>query len=154
FGTQTVTFPAGSADGATQTVTITPSNDTLVEGNETVNLKLQNLNTTLDGQASLGNTASAVTIQDNDTASLAIAATATVTENGGAQTITVTLTTSSGATLATALSADVVDAGGGTATSGTDYTVFGTQTVTFPVGSGNGATQTVTITPINNSAFD
>src|SRR5262249_13881951 len=142
FGTQTVTFAAGSANGATQTVTDPKSDDKADGGNETVNLTLQKLNTTLNGQASLGNTACVVTITDDDTASLAIQATKTVTEGGGAQTITVTLTTSGG-TLGTALSAQVVDAGGGSAISGTDYSAFGTQTVTFAAGSANGATQTV-----------
>src|SRR5438477_497211 len=112
------------------------------------------VNPTLNGQATLGNTSSVVTITDNDTATLAIAATTTVTEGGGAQTITVTLTTSAGATLATALTAQVVDAGGGSATSGSDYSAFGTQTVTFAIGSANGATQTVTVTPINDTLVE
>src|SRR5262249_35637190 len=73
FGTQSVSFGPGSGPGDTRTVILTPINDTLVEGNETVKLKLQNLNTTLNGQASLGNTDSVVTIDDNDTAKLRIA---------------------------------------------------------------------------------
>src|SRR5262249_31940854 len=68
LGTQTVTFSPGSGNGATQTVTLTPINDVLVEvPDETVNLQLQNLKTTLNGQASLGNTNSTVTIADNAT---------------------------------------------------------------------------------------
>src|SRR5207244_8304513 len=101
-----------------------------------------------------------VTIQDNDTATLAIQATRTVTEQGGGQTITVTLTASDGAggtaTLAPGitLTADVVDAGGGTALSGTDYTAFGTQSVSFGPGSGDGATRTVTLTPSNDTLVE
>jgi hypothetical protein len=114
---------------------------------------LQNLNTTLNGQASLGTTSGVVTIDDNDTASLSVAAATSVTEQGGAQNIVVTLTTSDGAggtaTLGAGitLTADVVDAGGGSASSGTDYTALGTQTVTFNPGDGNGATENASITP-------
>jgi hypothetical protein len=66
-------------------------NDTLLEGSETVSLTLQNLN----GSAvtkSLGNTANVTTITDDESATLAIAATSTVTEQGGAQNVGVTLT--------------------------------------------------------------
>src|SRR5204863_153210 len=58
FGSQTVSFGPGSGNNARRTVTLTATNDTFVEGNETVNLRLQSLITTLDAQASLGNTLS------------------------------------------------------------------------------------------------
>src|SRR5262249_25132851 len=152
FGVQRVLFGPGSGDGASQSVTLNVSNDALVEGSETVDLRLRNLNTTLDGQASLGNTAGAVTIADDDTAAPPIAAATPVTEQGGGQGVAVTLTTSDGAggtaTLApgVSLSADVVDLKTGTA-GAADYAPFGTQTVTFGPGSGDGDTRTVTLTP-------
>ena len=159
FGTQTVTFNGGALSGATRNTTLTPVNDTLLEGSETVALTLQNLN----GSAvtkSLGNTANATTITDDESATLAIAATSTVTEQGGAQNVGVTLTiTGSGSgTFALGdgitLTADVVDAGTGTATSGADYTAFGTQTVTFNGGAATGATQNTTLSPVNDRLLE
>jgi hypothetical protein len=149
--------------GATRNTTLTPTNDTLVEGNETVKLRLQNLAKPATVAASLGPIVdNTTTISDNDTATLSIEATKTVTEQGGSQTITVTLTTTDGgagtATLApgVTLTADVVDLLTGTATSGVlnDYTPFGTQTVSFGPGSGNAATRTVALTPVNDSAVE
>ena len=161
FGTQTVTFNPGASTGAVQYVTLTPINDTLVEGNESVNLRLQNLGKPATVAASLGTINNTTTITDNDTATLAIEATKTVTEQGGAQTITVTLTTTDGgagtATLApgVTLTADVVDLlTTDPATSGTDYTAFGTQTVSFGPASGNEATRTVTLTPTNDATVE
>ena len=63
-------------------------------------------------------------------------------EDGGAHSVDVQLVTPAGVTLAPGVSitANVVDANSGTATSGLDYSVFGVQGVTFGAGSGNGAT--------------
>lgn len=160
FGTQTVSFAAGSVHGATANVTLSVTNDSLVEGSETVQLRLQNLRPTVSGQAALGNVNSAVTIQDNDTATIAIQPTKTIVEQSGPQTIMVTLTTSDGAggaaTLAPGITlrADVVDVGGGTATSGTDYEAFGTQAVTFGPNDGNSTSKTVTLVPIRHSQLE
>jgi hypothetical protein len=44
----------------------------------------------------------------------------------------------------------VVDALTGTASSGTDYTAFGTQSVTFNNGAASGATQSVSLTPVSD----
>jgi hypothetical protein len=127
-------------------------NDRVLEGSETVHLTLQNLNGSAVSRA-LGNTSNVTTISDDESATLDIAATSSVTEQGGAQNVGVTLTiTGSGSgTFALgdgiSLTADVVDAGGGTALSGTDYTAFGPQTVTFNGGALSGATQNTTLSP-------
>ena len=156
FGTQTVTFDAGSGNDDIQSVTLTPLNDTLIEGNEIANLRLQNLSSTLNGQAALGNTASVVTIDDNDIATLSIAPTVTALEQGGAKTVTITLSTSVGAVLApgVTLTADVIDIGTGTATSGLDYAVFGARTVSFGTGSVNGSIRTVLLDVRNDSLIE
>ncbi len=61
----TLTFPAGSANSATQTFTIPVTQDTLVEGAETVNLSLG----TVTGTAALGTqTTHIATITDDDVA--------------------------------------------------------------------------------------
>jgi hypothetical protein len=57
----------------------------------------------------------------------------------------VVLTIPGGGTLSAAVTVEAVDAGGGSATSATDYNAFGTQTVTFPIGAADGATQSVTL---------
>jgi hypothetical protein len=78
-----------------------------------------------------------------------LASSATVDESTALD-IVVTLSLSSGS-LGSPVTVDVVDLTTGTATSGTDYTAFGTQTVTFPIGSVDGATQTVTLTPTDDT---
>jgi len=100
---QAVTFPTGSTSGTTLAVSLTPLNDLAAEGNETVNLTLQNPS----GPAALGTTAGTLTIDDEDTASFSIQATDTAAEQGGVQTTDVTLI--------------LGGSGAGTATSGTDY---------------------------------
>jgi len=45
----------------------------------------------------------------------------------------------------------VVDAGSGTAMSGTDYSAFGTQTVSFSNGAVSGAARTVSLTPVGDT---
>ena len=92
MATQTVTFGAGATSGSNQNVSLTPINDLLVEGAETVRLLLQNAT----GLATLGTTVSTVTIDDDETAALSIQATDAATEPGGAQTINVTLSLSGG----------------------------------------------------------
>jgi hypothetical protein len=165
FGTQTVTFSAGSGAGATQFITLVVQDDALLEGVESVELSLQKLSTTLDGQVGLCGcfVSSVVAIVDDDmplpdfegaAAMVDIEAVTTVTETGGARSIIVTLTMSPGALLMAELSVDVVDAGGGSAVSGVDYAAFGVQTVTFAAGSTNGATRTVTLTPIDDAALE
>jgi parallel beta-helix repeat protein len=153
FGTQTATFAAGSSDGATQTVTLSVLADTLVEGDETVDLQLQNVG----GPATTGaqNTHQA-TITDDDTATVAFQAanSATTDEAAAGHTVTVVLTIPGGGTLEQAVTVDAVDAGTGSATSGTDFTAFGTQTATFAAGSGDGATQTVTLSVLADTLVE
>jgi len=160
FGTKTVTFDNGAASGTTKSVSVSPVNDMLLEGSETVKLKLQNLGGA--GVAkSLGNIYNTTTITDDESATLAIAATSTATEAGGAQpvgVVTLTITGSGTGTFALGsgitLTADVVDAGTGTATSITDYAAFGTQTVTFNGGAVTGTTQNVSLTPVNDTLLE
>src|SRR5947208_13175801 len=157
FGTQTVTFDSGATTGTTQDVTLSPVNDRLLEGNETVNLTLQNLGNTSNVSAALDNTANTTTITDDESATLSIASTASVMEAGGGQDVTVTLTiTGSGSGplalgAGVTLTADVVDALTGTATSGDDYAAFGTQGVSFGNGAASGATRIVILTPVNDT---
>jgi hypothetical protein len=66
YTTQTVTFPAGSS--ANQTVTLTVTDDALVEGNETIQFGLQNVTGgNNNGAVASGITTNTLTITDNDT---------------------------------------------------------------------------------------
>jgi hydroxyethylthiazole kinase-like sugar kinase family protein len=113
-----------------------------VEGDETVDLQLGNVTGT---QAILGaQTTHTATIIDDDFAKVAFQAATSATADedaAGNHAVTVLLSVPSGTT-PSAITVDVTDVGGGTATSGTDYSPVGTATLTFPVGSSNGATQT------------
>jgi len=144
FGTQTVTFAIGSTNGDTEITTLTPLDDPTNKGDETVDLTLQNLSG--PPAASLGaQTSHTVTITDDEASVAFQAASSATTDEGTALNVAVVLTTP--IPLAAPLSVDVVDVGGGTAASGSDYTAFGTQTVTFPLGATNGTVQNAVLTP-------
>ncbi len=160
IGTKTVTFGASASNGATQTVGISIINDALVEGDETVGLKLQNLSSTLNGQARLDNTLCALAIDDNDTAQLVLAGSVVANEEGDASNVDVALITSDGvggtAVLApgVTLSVNIIDLVAGSATVGVDYQAFGTQTVTFLAGDANGKVRSASFTPVNDSLIE
>mgnify|MGYP003572259274 CR=1 FL=1 len=85
----TVTFPAGSTDGTSQSITLTIIDDAILEEDETLNLQLTNLNDP-NGQATIGTKADhQVVIADNDTAAVTVDD-VTVTE-GGTMTFTLSL---------------------------------------------------------------
>jgi uncharacterized protein YjlB len=138
----TATFAAGAA---TTVVTLTPVNDAIVEGNETVILTLD-----ADAAYTLGAaTQATVTIVDNDVAALptvAVTATdATATEEGtttGAFTITRTGDVTGMLTVNYTVS--------GTATPNTDYLSL-TGTVTFAAGA---ASATLLISPIDDAIVE
>ena len=144
FPTQTLTFPAGSIDGDSQTVTLTVLTDQQVEGAEdTVELRLQH---SVGGSVS-GMPMFTAGVSDADVATIqfAVPSSTTPDETAAARSVTIMLDLPPGVTLAVAATAQVSDAGTGSATSGVDYNVFNTQTVTFPIGSSDGATRTVNV---------
>ena len=148
IGTQTITFPIGAIGGAVLNATLTPNNDANVEGDETVNLLMQNVS----GPGTLGvQTNHTATITDDDFAqvSFQLASSATVNEATPLD-MDVVINIPGGGQLDSAVNVDVVDAGGGSATSGVDYNVFGVQTLTFPIGTTNGTSQSATLTPIDD----
>ena len=143
---QTISFANG--DAANKTVSIPITNDTLVEGNETVNVALSNPT----GGATLGAQATAVlTITDDEVppppGTLQFsAATYSVAENSGSATITITRAGGSagavGVTFATS---------NGTATAGSDFTAV-SQTISFA--NGDTANKTVSVPILNNGVVE
>jgi hypothetical protein len=149
FGTQTVTFPAGSGNGATQPVTVDVLDDLLLEGDEDVDLQIDSV--TGPGASIGAPSTHEVTITDDETVEVVFdAASSSAAEAGGGHPVPLRLVAAAGVTLAVPVTADVIDAGSGAATSGSDYGVFGTQTVTFPAGSGDGATEPVSLTVLDD----
>jgi hypothetical protein len=164
FGVQTAMFDGGVTDGTVTTGAVTSpalavQEDPLLEGSETVLLTLTNAS----GPAtSLGDTANTTTITDNESATLSMAATSTVAEEGGAQAVgmvTLAITGTGAGAFAlgkgVVMTADVSDVGTGSAAGGgVDYT-FSTQTVTFDGGAADGTVPTgaalgVKLTPNND----
>jgi hypothetical protein len=136
-----VSIPAGSTSA---TVTFTPSDDSIYEGNQTVILTLvSGTNYTVSGT----NNAATVTIADNEAVPTAtISATdPTATETGG-DTGTITVSLSGAAEADTVVNFTV----GGSATNGTDYVAFGTS-VTITAGN---TSATITVTPNDDSVYE
>ena len=153
IGTQTITFNGGDTTGTVRSATITPANDILVEGSETVNLNLSTLVAPATVTASLGTTSNTTTITDNDFAVISFTTpSVNVSEGGTSTTFNITLTiTANGVansgTLDRAVTFQVSNTNTGTATTvgpPIDYT-FSTQSYSYPIGTVSNSTQTVTV---------
>ena len=114
LGTRSITINAGSSSGYVE-FTLTPTNDVLHEGNETISLDGTLMGVTV--------TDATITLTDDDAAPTGITLTvspATVGEGAGETEITVTATVN-GTTRYVDAKTVTVSVGGGTATSATDY---------------------------------
>jgi hypothetical protein len=136
---KTVSFAAGETS---KTVSIPITDDSLVEGNETVQLSLSSPSS----GAKLGTPSSAtLTIQDNDRAFAFSAATYSVNEAGGPAMVTIKRTG-----LTKGSDSVLFKTANGTATAGSDYTAV-SQTVSFAAGE----TQiTVSVPIIDDSSVE
>jgi hypothetical protein len=153
FAPVVLTFTAGEADGATRSVTLDPLDDALVEaGNETVRLRLQNPS----GAGLSGATTFTATLTDIHAASVAFATPSATTpdEGGGAESVALELDCGTGVSLGVAVSVRVSDLRTGSAVPPSDYSSFAARTVTFPIGSSDGAVQTVTVGVVNDTALE
>lgn len=153
FAPVTVTFLAGAADGAVETVTLTPLADMLAEGDETVTLALS----APTGGAALGAVAT-VTVSIIDATPPLVRfrapSSATVDESDGVHTVTVELDLDPGVSLDADVQVDVSDAGSGTATSGADYATFASQTLTFPALTADGVSFEVGVTVQDDGSLE
>ena len=140
----TLTIPAGETTG-TATFTLTPTDDALAEGGETL---------TVSGAATgLAVTGARMTITDDDAASTGVTlsvAPTSVAEDAGAQTVTVTATLDAGALTADRAVTVSVGDPGDAAIEGTDYAAVPDLTLTIPAGETTG-TATFTLTPTDDA---
>ena len=159
--TGTVTFSANSAAGATQTITITATDDDLSETAESFTVTLGTITSTLSSQVSLksGASSATATISESDPITVSISGPATVNEGDATSDYTVSLSPS-GVTPTADLTVSY-GTSNGTATAGSDYTAksgtltftntaAGSQTITVQttkdtLDEGTGETFTVTI---------
>ena len=145
-GGLTVTIMAGQTSG-TGTFTLTPMDDNVAEGEETL---------TVSGTSALPVTSAELTLTDDDPASTAIALTLnppSVAEGAGDTEVVVTASLDAGARPeATEVTVSVGDMGD-SATSGTDYDAVNNFTVTISSGQTNG-TGTFTLTPTDDNVAE
>ncbi len=142
------TLSWGNGDSAIKTFSVPILNDSVYEGNETVNLTLNSVT----GGATLGSPSSAVlTIIDNDEepqpgALQFSSSTYSVSESGGSATITVTRTGGSNGGVAVSYATS-----NGTATAGSDYT---SRSGTLSWGNGDSASKTFSVPILNDSVYE
>ena len=147
----TVTIPAGRTSGSAP-FTLTPTDDTLVEGDETITVSGTNATLTVNGAS--------LTLTDDDSvtaANLDIALSvdpASVAEDAGATAVTVTAQFSTAVTYATDTTVTVnVGDSADSATSGTDYAAVADFTVTIPAGRTSGSAP-FTLTPTDDTLVE
>ena len=139
----TVTFPANSTAGATQSITITATDDTLSELAESFTVTLKTITSTLSSHVSLksGASSATATIVESDPITVNISGPASVDEGDATSNYTVSL---SGGTPTADLTVSYGTADG-TATSGSDYTAT-SDTLTFTPTAAGPQTFTVSTT--------
>ena len=139
----TITIPANQTS-ATGNFTLTPTQDTQVEGDETIRI---------DGSAGHHSvTGTSVTLSDDDRHAITLSASPTSVSEGASGT-TVTVRATATKKHPTARAVAVAVGGSGTATSGTDYTAVSNFTVTIPANDST-ATGTFTLTPTDDSTVE
>ena len=141
----TVTFSANSAAGATQTITITATDDMLSENAESFTVTLGTITSTLSSQLSLksGASAATATIAASDPITISISGPSSVDEGDATTDYTVSLSPD-GVTPTADLTVNYGTANG-TATAGTDYTAA-SGTLTFSNTAAGAQTFTVQTT--------
>jgi hypothetical protein len=140
IASQLVTFAAGST--TTQTVSVTVTDENLVELDETVQANIAGLSAA-GRNVSIGVANATGTILNDDAASIALVG-ISANEATGKLDFTVTISNP----VDTAVTVDFKTLGTGTATAGVDFTSISGQTVTFLAGSTT--TQTVSVTVLDD----
>ena len=139
----TINIASGSKTG-TGTFTLTPTDDSSVEGDETIGI----------GGSVTGHslTGTSLTLSDNDTHAITLSASPTsVAEDASGTSVTVTAT--AGSSISSARTVTVAVGGSGTATSGTDYAAVTNFDITIAANATSG-TGTFTLTPTDDSSVE
>ncbi|MCY4027364.1 MAG: hypothetical protein OXH75_13770 [Acidobacteria bacterium] len=140
-----ITIPKGATSG-TRTFTLRPTQDTAVEGNETIDVAGSAGDLTVNGAE--------LRLTDDDGApevNLSVSP-SSVNEGASDTTVTVTAEFSTGSTFPDDETV-TVSVGGGTATSGTDYAAVSNFDITIPKGATSG-TGTFTLRPTQDTAVE
>ena len=154
FSTTTIVFPAGSPDGDTRSVELGILQDFIFEGDESVELKLDNISETAMPGSILNHQ---VTINDDDPViTLAFDSEISSTENEAdiAHPILIILIVPDSGVLRVAVSVDVMDRKTGLTTPEVDYVGFSPTTVTFPAGSRDGDTLAFELGVLQDAIFE
>ncbi len=139
----TINIASGSKTG-TGTFTLTPTDDSVVEGDETIGIS-----GTVTGHSLTG---TSLTLSENDTHAITLSASPdSVAEDDAATSVTVTATAASA--ISSARTVAVAVGGSGTATSGTDYAAVTNFDITIAANATSG-TGTFTLTPTDDSSVE
>ena len=141
-GVQSVTIPAGQIEGST-TVTFTPVDDFVKENRvETVRIEANSSMPSIFGRAA--------ELRILDAPSIVLSAMPrSVSEDGGAQTVTVTAALADATDQVRPRAIPVTLTFGGSAVEGDDFSVTGETVVTIPANARSGTT-TLTLTPVDD----
>jgi len=152
IGAPVLTFPGGSGDGAILTLNVNINPDTILEGNETILLELDDLNTPPVG---IGPTFSqTITILDDEMGTLSYTtATTPLAETAAPTTLTVRFSTAPGVTTASPINFAITNSGG-TAILGTDYQLPTPSTFTLPTGTADGALTSFDVTVLDDTLLE
>ena len=145
----TVTFSAGSAANATQTIGLTITGDVIDESDETIIVTLSNPQGDITGISSTANPGTMTITDDDDPPSGVTLSvdTASVGEDDASTTVTVTAALQGGTTFSDNQTMTIaIGASGDAATEGTDYATVNDITLTIAAGEASG-TQTFSIDP-------
>ena len=143
----TLTFAAGVTS---QTVSVTVTGDTTAESDETIDLQLSAPTPTGVAVVS-GMEVGRGTIVDDDTPTLTIDSPSAAEGDTGTANLDYTVTLSPAVPSGHSVTVDWSDAGGGTASSGTDYTALAGGTLTFAAGE---TSKTISAPVQGDSAFE
>ncbi|HJQ22076.1 MAG TPA: Calx-beta domain-containing protein [Gemmatimonadaceae bacterium] len=144
-GTAAISVPVGSSTGS---LSVTVTNDALLEATETVDATISNAN---NAAVSITGATATANIVDNETATASIAVTTQGAEAATPTNVVYTVTLSKINDTGAPITFDVANSGG-TGISGTDFTAFG-GSAAVSVGTGV-ATGTLTVAVLNDNLLD
>ncbi|MBB3207001.1 hypothetical protein FHS27_002815 [Rhodopirellula rubra] len=145
-----------NASNQSQTITVNVRGDSNLEGDEAFQLvlsELMNVDAAIASSITIGNQSVTTKIIDDDSVTVRFAENnSSVAETNGSHSVTLVLTTTGGAVLTEPLEVDVIVQQSSTANL-SDFTLTTTR-IAFPIGSGNGSTQTVNLSLVDDGQLE